>query len=122
MIIKYLNEYQWLITSFLGASISLLLFYIKERRDRNGNNIEDGSDKDWRLQGQEEYLKGVPLVFKKWRKPREEWDHDHCEFCWAKFAEFEGDDIHRSGFADEDNNHWVCEKCYNDFKVRFEWN
>jgi len=41
---------------------------------------------DWRLQGQEKYLKGVTLYLKKYIKYRNAWDHDHCEFCWAKFS------------------------------------
>ena len=41
---------------------------------------------DWRLQGQEKYLKGVTLYFKKYIKYSENWDNDHCEFCWMKFS------------------------------------
>lgn len=41
---------------------------------------------DWRLQGQEKYLKGVTLYLKKYIKIGDAWDHDHCEFCWAKLA------------------------------------
>jgi hypothetical protein len=42
--------------------------------------------KDWRLQGQEKYLKGVSLNLKKYSTYHDAWDHDHCEFCWAKFS------------------------------------
>lgn len=42
---------------------------------------------DWRLQGQERYLKGVALALRKYQRfaPNPSWDHDHCEFCGAKF-------------------------------------
>ena len=42
--------------------------------------------KDWRLQDQDKYLKGVSLNLKKYIKYRDAWDHDHCEFSWAKFS------------------------------------
>jgi hypothetical protein len=48
---------------------------------------------DWRLHGQEKYLSGVPLTLKKYTKWSETWDHDHCEFCMAKFMEEPGADI-----------------------------
>ena len=41
---------------------------------------------DWRLQGQEKYLKGAILNFKKYAKYSQNWDHDHCEFCWTKLT------------------------------------
>jgi hypothetical protein len=44
-------------------------------------------DKDWRLQGQEEYLQGATLLRKPYKAGTEAWDHDHCEFCWATFME-----------------------------------
>lgn len=58
---------------------------------------------DWRLQGQEQNLKGVTLYWKKYKAHRESWDHDHCEFCWAKFAEFDGPDIIHEGYTTEDD-------------------
>ena len=76
---------------------------------------------DWRLQGQEKYLLGVRLVWKKYSRYSQDWDHDHCEFCWAKFMQEEGPDILHEGYATEDNYRWVCQKCYNDFKEMFKW-
>jgi hypothetical protein len=78
---------------------------------------------DWRLQGQEKYLKGKILKWKKYNKPRPGWDHDHCEFCWQKIAE-EQDKIKNSineAYCDESCNKWVCPTCYEDFKISFEW-
>lgn len=74
---------------------------------------------DWRLRGQEKYLSGKTLYFRKWAAPRKEWDHDHCEFCWEKFSDFP-DTLHE-GYTTEDNYHWICPNCYNDFKEMFKW-
>ena len=74
---------------------------------------------DWRLTGQEKYLTGVSLSRKAYKKPSDAWDHDHCEFCSAKFSQMEND-LHE-GYATEDEYHWICEACYNDFKDRFQW-
>jgi hypothetical protein len=59
-------------------------------------------------------------------------DHDHCEFCWAKFMvdPYEGaaEEILAMGYAvqdrtaDEDspNDHyWICSTCV--FAKRFQW-
>src|SRR5579859_5256027 len=44
---------------------------------------------DWRLTNQAKYLTGVTLRLSRFHvaldKP--EWDHEHCEFCWAKIVE-----------------------------------
>jgi len=76
---------------------------------------------DWRLQGQEKYLKGVTLYLKKYIKYRDTRDHDHCEFCWAKFSlEGSSDDLDE-GYATKDNYHWICMRCFDDFKDIFQW-
>lgn len=75
---------------------------------------------DWRLQGQEKYLQGVLLQRKKYRRFRHGWEHDHCEFCAAKFAEDLPDALH-VGYATADNYHWLCDDCFKDFKTQFEW-
>ena len=77
---------------------------------------------DWRRQGQEKYLKGINLSWKKYTQYRKGWDHDHCEFCGAKFMESEGPDILTEGYASEDNYRWICKKCYEDFRTEFGWN
>jgi hypothetical protein len=41
---------------------------------------------DWRLTGQERYLKEVSLRLSAWVPQHPENDHDHCAFCWKKFA------------------------------------
>lgn len=74
---------------------------------------------DWRLQGQERFLKGVALQFRPYEQWREGWDHDHCEFCGAKFS-LSQNDI-RAGYTTADMYHWICESCFADFKDMFEW-
>lgn len=75
---------------------------------------------DWRLlRGQEDYLLGVTLYWKKWKAPSAVWDHDHCEFCWEKFSE-STDTLHE-GYTTEDGKHWICPECFSDFKDMFRW-
>ena len=76
---------------------------------------------DWRLQGQEKYLKGVTLYLKKYIKCCNTWDHDHCEFCWAKFSLEDSPDDLDEGYATQDNYHWICKRCFGDFKDIFQW-
>jgi hypothetical protein len=77
---------------------------------------------DWRLQGQEAYLAGAELCWKPYRHYSEAWDHDHCEFCWAKFAEPGSlpEALH-AGYATPDDYRWICKACFDDFCERFEW-
>jgi hypothetical protein len=82
--------------------------------------VKDTED-DWRLQGQQRYLSGVTLVFKAWRQTRTGWDHDHCEFCGAKFSGRGGVDTLSHGYATEDEYRWICPQCFNDFRGRFRW-
>lgn len=73
---------------------------------------------DWRLQGQEKYLAGKKLMkvpYFRWSKT---WDHDHCDFCWATFSEYEND-LHE-GYVTEDKHTWICPECYKDFKEMFK--
>jgi len=75
---------------------------------------------DWRLQGQEKYLLEASLVFRKYNQPAEKWDHDHCDFCWAKFSEKEEDALNE-GYTTSDSYTWICKKCFEDFKDQFKW-
>jgi hypothetical protein len=74
---------------------------------------------DWRLQGQERYLTGAKLLRRKYALQSASWDHDHCEFCGAKFSLNEGD-LHE-GYVTLDGKHWICDGCFNDFRDRFGW-
>jgi hypothetical protein len=74
---------------------------------------------DWRLQGQERFLKGVQLRHVDYKPYREGWDHDHCEFCGRKFSLAPGD--FHGGYATKDFFHWICESCFADFSSSFGW-
>ena len=88
-----------------------------------GRNIK--AEEDWRLsQGYFEYIKNH--VFKKqYFKSNKNNDHDHCNFCWKKITDLEIDEEHGTFGYVTLNAHgqeeWVCEKCFNDFKARFNF-
>ena len=82
---------------------------------------------DWRLSGQHDHLQGAELAWRPYRTWDDGWDHDHCEFCWAKFAVSAGpeDDALTEGFAttashpNGEDYHWVCTACFDAFADRF---
>lgn len=74
---------------------------------------------DWRLNGQQKYLSDKILYLRKWEASDEDWDHEHCTFCWEKFSD-DADDLHE-GYTTEDEYYWICSDCYNDFKEMFGW-
>ena len=86
---------------------------------------------DWRLGRQERYLQPARLCWKRYSRWSDEWDHDHCEFCWAKFVApddpQQGPDDLNEGYAVlsnghfPDDYHWVCAVCYADFRGMFNW-
>jgi len=78
---------------------------------------------DWRLQGQEKYLKGVELHWHVYRSSRDNahWDHDHCEFCRAKFMVEEHPDVLHEGYSTLDDYRWICGGCFEEFKELFQW-
>jgi hypothetical protein len=63
---------------------------------------------DWRLQGQEKYLKGITLQGKVYEQLSPDWDHDHCDFCWAKFMDRDLPEVLREGYVTFDDHHWIC--------------
>jgi hypothetical protein len=78
---------------------------------------------DWRLTGQEKYLKGKTLVLRAYRqnKKNPNWDHDHCDFCGETFSLSNEPGALKQGYATQDDYHWVCPACFQDFKDLFEW-
>ncbi len=68
-------------------------------------------------------MEGATLIRKTypniWRKP--EWDHDHCDFCAAKFMAIDRLDVLREGYCTEDEERWICDRCFEDFRRQFEW-
>ena len=81
---------------------------------------------DWRLTNQESYLMRAKLVHREYQAANPSnsnpgSDHDHCEFCWAKFMTSGGSEVLTSGYATLDGYRWICEQCFNDFAAQFEW-
>lgn len=77
------------------------------------------SNDDWRLNNQENYLTGVVLYFQRWASLDPTWDHDHCEFCLAKFSDHFPDQT--EGYTTANLYRWICQDCFADFKERFGW-
>jgi hypothetical protein len=75
---------------------------------------------DWRLQGQEKYLLGATLYFKKYKDRITTTDHDHCEFCFKKFSD-EIPDALTEGYTTQQDYRWICQECYQDFNDVFKW-
>ncbi|MEQ9616670.1 MAG: hypothetical protein RLN60_01405 [Phycisphaerales bacterium] len=78
---------------------------------------------DWRRQGQEIELQGCRFEWRQYSAPSPEWDHDHCEFCWAKFmvgANAPADAL-SEGYRTMalETERWVCRQCFEDFKDEF---
>lgn len=78
------------------------------------------SEKDWRLTSQEKYLMGVSLVHRRY-EPAAGNDHDHCVFCWAKFMVKYSPEVLHEGYATSNRSHWICDRCFRDFRERFHW-
>ena len=76
---------------------------------------------DWRLRGQEEFLQRATLVWQSYRPANPRNDHDHCEFCWAKFMQTVEPDTLQIGYSTMDREHWICKPCFDDFAAMFEW-
>ena len=80
-------------------------------------SVED--PKEWRL-ANARHLRAARLQFRRYTRWSETWDHDHCSACWAKFAEFDGPDIQREGYATADRRgtgyEWICRECFEDLK------
>lgn len=92
---------------------------------------------DWRRLGQERYLPvGTVFVQRDYRALEENWEHDHCEMCSAKFmdphfsnahAQFIADhtDVLSAGMVTQVNERrlerWVCHPCFDDFATEFGW-
>lgn len=69
---------------------------------------------DWRLTNQEAYLTGKQIESCIFRATPTS-DHEHCAFCWETFSD--GDEA----LCTEDKRHWICKRCFRDFKARFAW-
>ena len=75
---------------------------------------------DWRLEFQDDRLKGKKLIHTQFVAKLTRRDHAHCEFCFEKFMDNEPKTLH-VGYCALDREHWICETCFNDFKDKFQW-
>lgn len=80
------------------------------------------ADSDWRLHGQERWLpKGAVWFRRPYAPANPANDHDHCEFCTAKFMVGGAYGTLAEGYADAEGQRWICAECFQDFRGRFEW-
>ncbi len=73
---------------------------------------------DWRLTNQMNYLKEVELKKVDFYDVLMH-DHEHCEFCFAKFGNDVG--LLKKGYCTLDHYHWICAECFKDFQELFDW-
>lgn len=83
---------------------------------------------DWRLEvgsasGREAELRNITLYRIPFVPLSEEWDHEHCIFCWEKFY-LRGAGL-KYGYCTGQRNSrdadWICPTCYEDFREMFGW-
>jgi len=74
---------------------------------------------DWRIDNAK-WTRGAVVRFQKYTQPREDWDHDHCEGCWAKFMETSSSEALVEGYATADNR-WICSECFRDLQQEMGW-
>lgn len=80
----------------------------------------------WRIDNAR-HLAGLKLHHRAYARYSKSWGHDHCAACFAKFAEVDGADIQRVGYATGDDYkfgsgyEWVCEQCFADLKPVLGW-
>ena len=82
------------------------------------------SSDDWRLMGQDRYLLGARLKWMTWKPSRLDWDHDHCAFCTDEISDAPIDEHTKHNAAwvtADDEYHWVCPSCFDEFRSRFGW-
>jgi hypothetical protein len=78
-------------------------------------------ENDWRLTANHERLRGATLSRRRYEAPSASWEHDHCEFCWAKFMQRNGDGIQAAGYFHAGSKTWICDRCLDEFRDRFDW-
>lgn len=83
-------------------------------------------EKQWRIDNAS-HLIGMRLQFRHFTKWSENWDHDHCAACWAKFSDVNGAEIYHEGYATCEDYpkaalyEWVCRTCFDDLKDDMQW-
>jgi hypothetical protein len=80
---------------------------------------------DWRIDNVNG-LQGQSFRWKNYYARSENWDHDHCAACWAKFM-LNGEGLLIQGYAvSEEYEHgldyaWVCADCFKDLAGIMDW-
>jgi len=74
---------------------------------------------DWRADNAKR-TRGAVVRFQKYTPPKPDWDHDHCEGCWAKFMESDSPDVLSEGYVTQDNR-WICAQCFHDLRGEMGW-
>lgn len=74
---------------------------------------------DWRTDNAK-WTRGAVVRFQKHTAPRQDWDHDHWEGCWAKFMESGSPEELGEGYVTEDNR-WICVECFRDLHEEMGW-
>ena len=69
---------------------------------------------DWRITNQMNYLFRARLIKTTFSESSHS-DHEHCEFCFAKFGNAEG--LLQSGYCTLDKYHWVCSSHFCDVSI-----
>ena len=81
---------------------------------------------DWRLDNAR-HLAGFALRRRRYQRWSDDWDHDHCAACWAKFAQGDEPGILREGYATGEDDprgagyDWVCETCFAELQPELGW-
>ena len=74
---------------------------------------------DWRIAGQEGYLLNKQLQYRRFSRSLVRDDFDKCEFCYAPFDVDPDNPL--MAYFEPSGQYWICEECYKDFLVHFNW-
>jgi hypothetical protein len=72
-------------------------------------------------------LSGCMLHLQPYKRWSNDWYHDHCAACWAKFADFEGPEVLHEGYATGPDHPkgtgyaWVCPLCFEELADMLKW-
>ena len=77
--------------------------------------------KEWYIEQFEdnEHLHNKILKKVQFGLPYSHSDHEHCEHCWARISNVEGDD--HQGYYEPTSDSWICEECYNEYRELYGW-
>ncbi len=108
------------------------------RAKTDTGNVCPTSD-DWRRMGQESYLLGATLTWKRYQPRRPNWEHEHCDFCLRKFLDPNYGPSHVKMLRDNPDisavagytnlrdserpagEWWICEECFGEFADELQW-